>query len=158
MNVPLVIGEACLEINEKLQEVMSRLRIKAEPFPETSKEYKVFHQCIGRLNDFSNQFYAQILNEFLSSVGTIIVADSVLTQDKKAVEETVTGALSALCGNFEKISSDRHQEAFELLKTLDNEDKLTGLLRQLLDPTQVEALTESLSKLQTASTSGNLSD
>lgn len=131
MNVPLVIGEACLEINEKLQEVMTRLKIRAARFPETSEEYKVFQRCIQHLNEMSNQFYGQILNEFVSILGS---------NDKKVVEETVTGALSALCGNFEKISPERHQEVFELLKTLDHEDQLTGLLRQLLNPTQVDAL------------------
>lgn len=148
MNVPLVIGEGCLEINEKLQEVITRLKIKASAFAETSKEYKAFYQCIGRLEDFSTQFYGQVLNEFVASASTIIQADADLSTDQKAVEETVTGALSALCGNFSKISSDKHQEAFHLLQTLDSEEQLTGLFKQLLDPVQLQGLTQGLAALQ----------
>jgi len=137
MNIPLIIGEAGLKINERILEVISDLKIKAHNFGKDSQEYGIIHRCIGRLETLNNEIYTKVLGEFIESM-------TALPKEKPVIEETVDGVINTLSRNLAEMSPEKHEKAFELFKSLDDEEHLRSLLQSLSDPRQMATIAKSL--------------
>lgn len=143
MNIPLIVGEACLKINERIREVISELEIKANTFDKVSEDHKIMHRCIDRLETLNNEVYSKILGEFIENMTG--AQKEPIQQD--VIDDTIDGVMDTIGKNFGKISMDKHNGAFGLIQSLDSEDKLREILQSLSDPEQMAMLAQSLGKL-----------
>jgi hypothetical protein len=125
MNIPLIIGESCLKINERIREVINELEVKSANFSGVDQE--IINKCIIRLNYLNDEIYKQILGEFLESI-------KVETQlnDELKIENTISDILKVISTNFNKIDDEKHQEMFRTIRDLDNEESLNELLKNVI--------------------------
>lgn len=143
MDVPLIVSEACVKINERIQEVITDLKIKASKQAENSQERLLLQACITRLEDLNTEVYNRIFNEFMRTmVCTALPKTQIESVDE--AQEVIDKTVEFIGGKFSSLSTKLHSKAYDLFQSLDNEDQLQAMLHLLSDPSRLRSLTESL--------------
>lgn len=137
MNIPLILGEACLEIGGKIQEVIRRLEEKARIAPPGGIESRLLQEYLVELRAYHEQFYQKMFQGLMASMSKTLA--------EMEARETVSETLDALARNVERMEPAQHNVALGIFQALDRPEYLTNLLRKLSDPREIERLTEKLS-------------